>query len=101
MKNIKLTIIMLAAIFLISACLAGPRETGSQTEDGDPNGWQTYTNDKYRLAVRFPSVWQVIELPTPEYPEVADQIWFVSEVLPPPQTGSRADIVFTFGSNYS
>jgi WD40 repeat protein len=96
MKNIKLMIILFVVIFLITACLASPSKIGSQTEVGDPNRWQTYTNEKYQFTVQFPSVWRVIELPIPEYPAVTDQIWFVSETLPQPQTGSRADIVLLF-----
>jgi hypothetical protein len=96
MKNIKFTIILFVAIFMLTACLAGPGKTGSQIDVGDQNRWQTYTNDKYQFTVQLPSVWQVIELPTPEYPTPTDQVWFISETLPQPQTGSRADIVFIF-----
>ena len=38
----------------------------------------------------------MIELPTTEYPTATDQVWFVSETLPLPQTDSRADIVLIF-----
>jgi WD40 repeat protein len=96
MKNIKLVIILLGAIFLISACLASPCMTDLPTDVGDQNVWQTYTNDKYHFTVQFPSTWHVIELPTPEYPTVTDQVWFTCESHSQPQTGSRADIVFTF-----
>jgi len=96
MKNIKLMIILCVVIFLITACFASPSKSGSQTEVGDQNRWQTYTNDKYQFTVQFPSVWQVIELPTPEFPTTTDQVWFVNETLPQPQTGSRADVVLIF-----
>jgi WD40 repeat protein len=62
----------------------------------DSNNWQSYTNTEYQFTVRYPTTWQVIELPIPEYPTTMDQIWFISEGLPPPQTDARADIAFIF-----
>jgi WD40 repeat protein len=96
MKTIKLMISLFGVIFLITACLASPGKTGLQTDIDDQNRWQTYTNDKYQFTVQFPSAWQVIEPPTPEFPTTTDQVWFVSETLPQPQTGSRADVVLIF-----
>jgi tetratricopeptide (TPR) repeat protein len=37
-----------------------------------------------------------VELPTTDYPAVLDQVWLVSEGLPPAGTGARADIVLLF-----
>jgi len=96
MKNIKLTIPLFGVFFLITACFASPHKTDLPMDVGDQTNWQTYTNDKYQFTVQYPSVWRVMELPAPEYPTVTDQIWFTSETLPQPQTGSRADIVFIF-----
>jgi len=96
LKNIKFMMILLVSIFLLAALLASPGKQGSQTSVGDQNEWQTYSSTKYQFAIRFPSTWQVIEMPTTEYPTATDQVWFVSETLPQPQTGSRADIVLIF-----
>jgi len=96
MKNKKRMMILILGMFLIAACFANPGKTGSQNDVGDQSKWQTYTSAKYQFTVRFPSTLQVIELPTTEYPTATDQVWFISETLPPPQTDSRADIVFIF-----
>jgi len=96
MKTIKLVTLLFVSAFLLAACLASPDNLGLQSEDGDQNDWQTYTSAKYKFTVRFPSVWRVIELPTAEYPTVTDQVWFVGEALPLPQTDSRADIALIF-----
>ena len=96
MKTIKPVMLLFVSAFLLAACLASSDNLGLQSEDGDQNDWQTYTSAKYKFTVRFPSVWQVIELPTTEYPTATDQVWFVSETLPLPQTDSRADIVLIF-----
>jgi hypothetical protein len=96
MKTIKLVTLLFVSVFVLAACLASSDNPGLQSEDGDQNDWQTYTSAKYRFTVRFPPVWQVIELPTAEYPTVTDQVWFVGEALPLPQTGSRADIAMIF-----
>ena len=96
MKTIKPVMLLFVSAFLLAACLASPDNPGLQSEDGDQNDWQTYTSAKYKFTVRFPSVWQVIELPTTEYPTATDQVWFVGETLPLPQTDSRADIVLIF-----
>ncbi|HEX6269176.1 MAG TPA: hypothetical protein VFZ43_02985 [Anaerolineales bacterium] len=96
MKTIKLVILLFVSVFLLAACLAGSGKTGLQSDVGDQIKWQTYTSAKYQFTVRFPSDWQVIELPTTAYPTATDQVWFVSETLPRPQTGSRADIVLVF-----
>jgi hypothetical protein len=96
MKTIKLVTLLLVSVFVLAACLAGSDNPGLQSEDGAQNDWQTYTSAKYEFTVRFPSVWQVIELPTAEYPTGTDQVWFVGEALPLPQTDSRADIALVF-----
>ncbi len=96
MKTIKHMMIFFVSIFLLAACLAGPGKLSLQSYVGDQNEWQIYTSAKYQFTVRFPSAWQVIELPTTEYPTATDQIWFVSEALPPPHTDARADIVLIF-----
>jgi len=88
--------ILFLGIFLLTACLSSPGKQGLQTDVGDQNKWQTYNSAKYQFAVRFPSAWQVIEVPTTEYPTATDQVWFISETLPQPQTDSRADIVLIF-----
>jgi len=96
LKKVRFMLILFLSIILLAACLTSPGKQGLQTDIGDQNKWQTYTSAKYQFAVRFPLAWQVIELPTKEYPTATNQVWFVSESLPRPQTGSRADIVFIF-----
>jgi WD40 repeat protein len=96
MKTINLMMILFVSIFLLAACHAGPGKLDLQYDVGDQNEWQIYTSVKYQFTVRFPSAWQVIELPITEYPTATDQVWFVSETIPRPQTDSRADIVFIF-----
>jgi hypothetical protein len=94
--KIKPMMLLFVSAFLLAACLANPDNLGLQSEDGDQNEWQTFTSAKYKFTVRFPSAWQVIELPTTEYPTATDQVWFVGETLPLPGTDSRADIVLVF-----
>ena len=96
MKTIIATILLIVSAFLLAACLASQEKLNLQSEHSDPDVWQTYNSTKYQFTVRFPSAWQVIELPTTEFPTVTDQVWFTSEALPLPQTGSRADITFIF-----
>jgi hypothetical protein len=96
MKAIKLVMPLLMSVSLLAACLGDQSKQSLQTGMSDQNEWKTYTSTKYQFTIRFPTAWQVIELPTPEYPTAMDQIWFVSESLPPPQTDARADIVFIF-----
>ncbi|MEJ2352625.1 MAG: hypothetical protein P8Y03_22800 [Anaerolineales bacterium] len=96
MKTIKLVMLLCLSVFLLAACLASPGKQDIQSDVGDQSEWQTYTSVKYQFTVQFPSAWQVIEMPATEYPTVTDQVWFVSDTLPPPQTGARADIVFIF-----
>jgi WD40 repeat protein len=96
MKTIKPMMLLWVSFFFLAACHASPVKTGPQFDIGDQNMWQTYTSRKYQFSVQFPSTWQVIELPTTEYPTATDQVWFINETLPQPQTGSRADIVFIF-----
>jgi WD40 repeat protein len=96
MRNIKHMMILFVSIFLLAACLAAPGELSLLSDVSDQNEWQIYTSAKYQFTVRFPSAWQVIELPTTEFPTATDQIWFVSETMPLPQTDSRADIVLIF-----
>lgn len=96
MKTIKQVILLCASVTLLAACIAIPDEHSLQTDVGDQNGWQDYTNAKYQFTARLPSSWNVVEPPTADYPSVVDQVWFVSETLPLPQTGSRADIVLIF-----
>lgn len=96
MKTMKLIMFLLVIAFLSAACLASPANLVEQPEVADQDQWQTYTSQKFQLRVRFPSTWQVIEPPTTQYPTAMDQVWFVSETLPLPQTGARADIVLIF-----
>lgn len=96
MKTTKLVMSLFMSVFLLAACLSGLGKQSSQTGMSDQNEWQTYTSTKFQITVRFPMAWQVIELPTSEYPSAMDQIWFVSESLPPLQTDARADIVLIF-----
>ena len=99
MKTIKLVMSLFMSVFLLAACLNVHGRQSLPTGISDQNKWQTYTNDKYHFTVQFPLDWQVIELPTPEYPTTTDQVWFISETLPLPQTGSRADIVLIFSQD--
>ncbi|MGB7061653.1 MAG: hypothetical protein WBF13_04780 [Candidatus Zixiibacteriota bacterium] len=96
MKTIKHVMLLCVGVFLLAACLGDPGKQGLQPDVGDQSGWQTYTSAKYQFAVRFPSVWKVIEPPITYYPTAVDQVWFVSEAIPMPQTDSRADIVLIF-----
>ena len=96
MKTIKGVMLLLGIIFLSAACLPSPATPGLELEVDAQDPWQTYTSDKYQLSLQFPPGWQVLELPTPEYPGASDQVWLYSEALPLPQTGSRADIVLIF-----
>lgn len=95
LKN-KFMIMLFVGIFPLTACLISPSKTSIHTDLDDHPEWQIYTNAKYGFTLQFPSAWQVIELPTQAYPDITDQIWFVSESPPLPQTDSRADIVFIF-----
>jgi hypothetical protein len=95
-ETIEVVALLFLSAFLLAACLSSRDISGSQSEDGDQNDWQTFTSAKYGFTVRFPSVWQVIELPTAQYPTVTDQVWFVGEILPLPQTDCRADIALIF-----
>jgi hypothetical protein len=99
MKYIKLWILLFGSVFLLSACLASQRERLLPPDLSGQNEWQTYNNSKYQFTLQFPSSWQVLELPTQEYPDVRDQVWFASESLPLPGTGSRADIVLIFSKD--
>ena len=96
MKTIKLVLPLFMSIFMLAACLSVHGGQSLPIDTRDQNKWQTYTNNKYQFTIQIPSTWQVLELPTPEYPTATDQIWFVSETLPPPQTDARADIVLIF-----
>ena len=96
MKTIKLVMPLFLSVFLLAACIGGHGKQSLQTGISDQNEWQTYTSTKYQFTVRFPTAWQVIELPTTEYPTAMDQVWFVSELLPPARTDARADIVLVF-----
>ena len=96
MKSINSVMILIVSSFLLVACFAGSHKLSLQSEVTVQNDWQTYNCAKFQFTVLFPPAWQVIELPTTEYPTAMDQVWFVNETLPQPQTGSRADIVFIF-----
>ena len=96
MKTIKPVMLLCVSVSLLAACSASPGRQSLQPDVGDQNGWQTYTNAKYHFTIQYPSDWQVLELPTTEYLTATDQVWFVSETLPQPQTDSRADIVLIF-----
>ena len=96
MKTIKHVMPLFISVFLLAACLSVHGKQSLQSGIDDQNEWQTYTSNKYQFTVRFPTTWQVTELPTSEYPTATDQIWFISDVLPPPQTDARADIVLIF-----
>jgi len=93
LKTIKHVMFLCVSVSLLAACIASPGGQNFPPDVGDQNGWQNYTNAKYQITVRFPSGWNDIEPPTTDYPTAVDQVWFVSETLPPPQTDSRADIV--------
>jgi hypothetical protein len=99
MITIKHVLPLLVSTLLLGACSANPGNLDSQPEHSVQTEWQTYTNAKYRFTTQFPTGWQVMELPTPEYPTVTDQVWFVYESLPMPNTGSRADVVLVFSQD--
>ena len=88
--------LLCVSVSLLAGCLSNPGKQGLQSDFDDQNTWRTYISDKFQFTILFPSDWQVIEPPTPEHPTVIDQVWFVSEAIPVPQTGSRADIVLIF-----
>jgi hypothetical protein len=96
MKTIKHVMLLYVSVSLLAACLTSTGKQGVQSDVSDQNTWETYTSAKYQFTIQFPSIWQVIELPTPEHPTITDQVWFVRDTLPQPQTGSRADIVLIF-----
>jgi hypothetical protein len=96
MKTIMPVMLLLVSALMLAACVAGPANLDLQSGESNQDDWQTYTSTRYSFTVQFPSDWQVVELPTAEYPTATDQVWFVSEALPPPQTGARADIVLLF-----
>ena len=96
MKPAKRIIYFFVGVFILSACLSNPVKQGLQNELGTQKAWQTYTSTKYHFTIQFPTDWEVKELPTEEYPMVMNQIWFVSEMPPPPQTDARANITLVF-----
>jgi hypothetical protein len=96
MKIIKSVLLLCVSLAILTACLSSLGKSGLKSEANGQDTWQTYTNDKYKFTIQFPPVWQVVELPTATYPTVTDQVWFISESLPLPQTDSRADIVLIF-----
>jgi WD40 repeat protein len=96
MKTIKLVMPLLISVFLLAACLSVHGMQSLPTGISDQDEWQTYTSTKYQFTIQLPTTWQTIEMPTAQYPTVNDQVWFVSETLPPPQTDARADIVLIF-----
>jgi hypothetical protein len=96
MKTKNLVMFLFISVFLLAACLSSYGKQSLQTDISDQNEWQTYSSTKYQFTVRFPTTWQVIESPTTEFPTAMDQIWFVSEGLPPLQTDARADIALIF-----
>ncbi len=102
MKTIKLVMPLLISVFLLAACLSVHGMQSLPTGISDQDEWQTYTSTKYQFTIQLPTTWQTIEMPTAEYPTANDQVWFVSETLPPPQTDARADIVliFTHGGSF-
>jgi hypothetical protein len=95
MKNI-VTWLLFVSAFLLAACHPSTDNPGVQAENSVQDEWQTYTSTKYHFTVQFPSAWQVMELPTAEYPTATDEVWLVGDTPPPPHTGARADIVFVF-----
>jgi hypothetical protein len=99
MKTIKLLMLMAVSAALLVACLGNPGSLVLPPDPGTQDGWQTFTSAKYHFTVRFPSGWQAIEVPTPEYPTATDQVWLVADAMPLPQTGSRADIVLAFSKD--
>ncbi len=99
MKTIKNLMLLCLIIALLSACRNDPGMHGVQSDaDDQQNQWQTYNNTKYHFTIQFPSGWQVMEVPTPEYPTTTEQVWFVSGDLPLPQTDARVDIALIFTS---
>jgi hypothetical protein len=84
---------------LLTGCLATQAASpGLQSGEGtgEQDDWQTVSSTPYGFTVQLPPGWQMVELPTAEYPDAVDQVWFVGEALPPPHTGARADIVLLF-----
>jgi hypothetical protein len=99
MKTIKLWVYLFGSVFLLSACLARQNMRTLPTEDSNQANLQPYNNANYHFTLQFPSSWQVVELPTQEYPQIINQVWFASGSLPLPGTGSRADIVLIFSQD--
>jgi len=96
MKTIKFLMPLLISVFLLVACFSAQGRQILPTGISDQDEWQTYTSTKYQFTIQLPTTWQTIEMPTAQYSTVNDQVWFVSESLPPTQTDARADIVFIF-----
>ncbi|MBN1313921.1 MAG: hypothetical protein JXA42_00565 [Anaerolineales bacterium] len=96
MKTIKPVMLFVLSAFLLTACLFKPDISELQSIESNQISWQTFSSEIYDFTVRIPSTWQVIEPPTAKYPNANDEVWLVSESLPQPQTGSRADIVLIF-----
>ena len=96
MQPILRLILLILSASLLAACAPGAANPGLPPENSSQDDWQTYTNDRYQFSIQYPSLWQVMELPTADYPTATDEVWFVSEAPPPPYTGARADITLVF-----
>jgi hypothetical protein len=96
MKTITSVIFRSIGVALLAACSASPGGQGLPSDSDDQITWQTYANATYQFTIELPTSWKVIEPPSVEYPTATDQVWFVSEALPQPQTDSRADVVLIF-----
>ena len=96
MKTKKNILVILILSILLAACLPSFEKPFVNSDDDRSFEWWTYTNSKYSFKVNLPSEWQVIELPTQEFPNVNNQVWFVKKTSPRPKTDARAEIVLIF-----
>jgi hypothetical protein len=93
--------VWIVSALLLTGCLATPAaspglQSAEGTGIGEQDDWGTVSSTRYGFTVELPPGWRMVELPTGDYPDAVDQVWFVGEALPPPQTGARADIVLLF-----
>lgn len=70
----------------------GPPSSATKTrQDAATDIWDVYTSQKFGFSIDVPPGWKALEPPAD--PSLLGQVWLVSEAPPPPQTGTRADIV--------
>ncbi len=50
--------------------------------------WQTYTNQKYNFAIKYPSDWKYIEVPNNKYQTQYDGVWLLPKSSTPPLPNS-------------